>query len=114
MRVDLDTITMEELIADGGRLLVVAVLQSMPYHEYLQTNHWAEVRAQTMKDCGRKCQVCRNAIWARDVHHFTYENKGHEQPEDVMAVCELHHKMWHENWILRVREEGRKQFSHED
>lgn len=108
MRLDLDKLNIGHLMADGGKLLIVAALQAMPYPEYLQTNHWQEVRTECMRAAGWRCQWCGKR--AHDVHHLCYDNIGCELPEDVLALCRPHHQKFHENWRYVVHLEGRKQF----
>lgn len=100
---------LEDLLKDGGRLLVVWALKDMPYREYLQTNHWQTVRLAALKAAGYRCQLCLKSI-PLDVHHVDerYRCRGEEQPEDVIALCsgaEGCHKHQHEvlRHVLRAR-----------
>lgn len=110
MRIDLDTISMEELHTSGGRLLVVAALQSLPYHEYLLTNWWKWRRNEAMRASRWQCQWKPCHERAHDVHHLNYDNIGMEPPEDLLTLCRPHHINFHKNWKLVVHIEGRKQF----
>lgn len=104
--------TVEQLMANGGRLLVISILREMPYTEYLQTEHWKTVRDRVMRQAGWICQLRPPVMKARavDAHHFNYDNIGDEQPGDVLALCRPHHTEWHERWKYMVRKEGEKQF----
>jgi len=104
--------TVEQLMANGGRLLVISILREMPYTEYLLTEHWHAVRRRVMKDAGWVCQMCPRVMKVRavDAHHFKYENVGDERPGDVVALCRKHHTEWHELWKYKIRKEGEKQF----
>lgn len=116
MRIDLDKITLEELMADGGKLLVVAVLQSLPYRrEYLKTNHWQDIKNRTWRLQRGRCLRTGCDGGLHDVHHNNYENVGMESVEDVEGLCRKHHEEFHLHWKMVVHNEGKKQFEpHED
>lgn len=78
----------------------IAVLRTMPYREYLQTPEWQDRRMRAMKRAGFRCQVC-NAYGVRlNVHHRTYERRGHEDDRDLITLCEDCHAIFHENGSL--------------
>lgn len=103
-----------ELMANDGKLLVVMTLRHCySYPEYLQTNHWQDVREAAMRAARWICQMCPPVMKVRavDAHHFRYDNLGDEQPGDVVALCRPHHTEWHERWKYQIQHEGRKQFA---
>lgn len=70
-------------------------LRSMPYDEYLRTDHWQNKRASALEDAGYRCQICyseRNL----HVHHRTYKRRGHELPEDLTVLCSECHQHFHD------------------
>lgn len=69
-------------------------LRSIPYEEYLHTEHWAIVRKAALDRAGWKCQLC-NAAKSLQVHHRTYERLGCEWDSDVIALCGRCHKHFH-------------------
>jgi hypothetical protein len=69
-------------------------LRHMPYKEYLKTQHWKDVREKALNRAGRKCQIC-NSDFQLNVHHRTYENRGAEKPNDVIALCRSCHEKFH-------------------
>lgn len=70
-------------------------LRSLPYQEYLKTDHWQNVRRQSLIEANYKCRVCnRNDIL--HVHHTTYERLGCELPEDVLSLCKTCHSKFHD------------------
>lgn len=77
---------MQELLANGGRLLVNQILDEMPYAEYLRTGHWMNVRKAALRAAGWRCQVCLVEA-PLDVHHISYRRRGCEEPGDVIALC---------------------------
>lgn len=68
-------------------------LRTMPYEDYLQTAHWQKVREDTLRRFDHRCVVCRRP--ASDVHHRTYERRGCELPNDVVALCRNCHARAH-------------------
>lgn len=110
--------------ADGFNL---AYLKSMPYHDYLNTEHWRQVRAAMLlihraRCQGERCVGCDGA-WFGDekymhVHHLTYKNRGKERFADLRLLCDDCHKRIHEgaeNILSRDVEEMYKLIAeHED
>lgn len=74
-------------------------LKTMPYGDYLQTEHWKDTRTRKLIEAGYKCQVC-NSNGKLNVHHRTYENRGNEQLDDLLVLCNDCHKLFHENGKL--------------
>lgn len=70
-------------------------LRTMPYKEYLQTEHWVTTRKRAMKRAGFKCQLCSSKQNIQ-VHHRTYENRGNEQNEDLIVLCRSCHQKFHD------------------
>lgn len=69
-------------------------LATMPYSEYLQTPEWRVKRHAAIKRANYKCQKCRYQYWL-EVHHLTYERRGHELPNDLMVLCRKCHEKEH-------------------
>jgi len=70
-------------------------LRTMPYQDYLQTEHWQQRRAKHLKSAGYRCQVC-NAKAPLDVHHRTYDRRGEERYTDLIALCRDCHALYHD------------------
>ncbi len=68
-------------------------LRSLPYPDYLQSEHWQQFRLLILnRDHGcRKCGSHKQL----DVHHLNYERKGEERKEDVIILCRRCHEAWH-------------------
>ena len=75
-------------------------LKTMPYAEYLKTEHWNSTRKAALKAAEYRCQMC-NASKPLHVHHRTYERRGNEKPSDLIALCADCHKTFHENGKLK-------------
>jgi hypothetical protein len=73
----------------------VETLRTMPYSEYLQTEHWAETRKAAMRRARYACQLC-GAKGRLNVHHKTYERRGCEEPNDLIVLCQDCHAKFHD------------------
>ncbi len=87
---------MEDSNFERVRAVNVLDLRSVPYKEYLQTEHWQIVRRDALKAAEYRCQVC-NASTTLHVHHRTYERRGEELPADLIALCADCHKLFHDH-----------------
>lgn len=70
-------------------------LKSMPYKEYLQTEHWKQTRGKALKKANYRCELCNSKI-DLNVHHKTYENRGEEKPNDLIVLCHNCHSKFHD------------------
>lgn len=70
-------------------------MMSMPYNEYLLTDHWVHFRKETLKFFGHKCSLCNAKDKELHVHHKTYENRGRETFNDVVVLCSDCHELVH-------------------
>lgn len=75
----------------------LTTLKSIPYEDYLKTDHWQHFRAEALKNAHHTCQLCGNQNLLLDVHHRTYRNKGRETFLDVIVLCRECHEMFHKN-----------------
>ena len=69
-------------------------LKTMPYQEYLKTEHWKMKRQAALKRAYYRCQLC-NGNGALDVHHRTYERRGEEYANDLIVLCRNCHSIFH-------------------
>lgn len=67
----------------------------MPYSDYLQTSHWAKVRAAAMKASDGRCALDKRHP-AQHVHHRTYERIGLEAADDLIVLCAECHAKHHD------------------
>lgn len=63
----------------------VKALRSMPYVDYLRTQHWKRLRKLVLGRWLGYCEWCGGA--ATQVHHLTYIRRGHEQMQDLVPLC---------------------------
>lgn len=64
------------------------------YADYLASPKWQNIRRQVLDNAGGICIYCRTRP-AVQVHHETYERVGHENNEDLSAVCVECHQQLH-------------------
>lgn len=72
-------------------------LRTMPYREYLRSEHWQAIRAKALQRARFRCQLC-NASAPLHVHHRSYEHRGEEQYHmaDVISLCAPCHAKHHD------------------
>ena len=73
-------------------------LKTMPYKEYLETDHWKKTRKRALHRAKYKCQLCGSKE-NLNVHHNTYENRGQEKDEDLIVLCQECHAKFHDKFI---------------
>lgn len=69
-------------------------LKTMPYSEYLKTDHWKSISLETKKRANYKCQLCGKKGLLH-VHHNDYTRRGEEIPSDLIALCKTCHAGFH-------------------
>lgn len=73
------------------------LLKSMPYKNYLKTEHWLNRRKKHLESANFRCQVCNRNENTLDVHHRTYERRGEELFTDLIVLCRSCHDLFHKN-----------------
>jgi len=68
-------------------------LKTMPYREYLETEHWDTVRRRKLFEANYTCERCEIRGVLMDVHHLHYSTRGEEEMEDLLCVCRPCHKI---------------------
>lgn len=71
-----------------------ARLRSMPYSEYLATDHWKSLRRKRLRLSNSHCELCFKKD-SLDVHHKTYERRGEEEMNDLIVLCRECHSTFH-------------------
>ncbi len=71
-------------------------LKSLPYKEYLKSEHWKTIREYKLIDVGRRCQIC-NSPNKLAVHHRCYNSLGEEfnNMHDLTVLCYKCHSRVH-------------------
>lgn len=73
----------------------IQTLKTMPYPEYLQTEHWKRTRLRALRRADFACQLC-NRTKNLQTHHRTYERRGCELPADLIVLCRSCHEKHHD------------------
>jgi hypothetical protein len=64
------------------------------YEQYLQTPEWKRKRQLAMLRAQGICEGCRE-VEATDVHHYSYDDVGHEFIFQLVALCRKCHERLH-------------------
>ena len=73
-------------------------LRALPYHEYLQTDHWKRVRSEAYRRANYECQHCGRGDTRLNAHHVdqeAYDHRGEERPRDIMVLDDECHRRYH-------------------
>jgi hypothetical protein len=63
------------------------------YYAYIKSPAWKRKADAAKKRAGYRCQVC-NGENRLEAHHRTYDNLGHEKPEDITVLCHKCHELF--------------------
>ena len=85
----------ERLEREAEKKALLEALKTMPYREYLETEHWKQLRMEMLKKAKFMCQLCA-AKGQLHVHHKTYENRGNEPYSDLIVLCANCHGKFHD------------------
>jgi 5-methylcytosine-specific restriction endonuclease McrA len=66
----------------------------MNYGEYLESDKWKALAAETRRLANHRCQVCYSDGQLH-IHHRTYERVGNEFQSDLIALCSSCHTLFH-------------------
>lgn len=69
-------------------------LKATEYDKYLQSGHWRELSSETKRLADYRCQIC-NSPYDLNVHHRTYQRRGHEFQSDLICLCHKCHELFH-------------------
>ena len=70
-------------------------LKSIPYIQYLRTDHWQFQRKRALGFAKYRCQLCDSGDHLH-VHHRTYERRGEEYLRDLLVLCQDCHRKHHD------------------
>lgn len=91
------------------------------YREYLWTEEWRKITVAVHKRDGGACVLC-GCTYPIPIHHYHYNNVYYEKLEDLVTLCDAHHRWIHEtmhdkfNWqeIKAFVEEYKGRFKNPD
>ena len=75
-------------------------------HKYWLSQEWAEIKADLISMYGEQCQWCGKETRFLAVHHLNYDNLGHEEPDDLVLICNKCHATEH-GIIKPVKSKGK-------
>ena len=76
---------------------IIQELKTMPYQQYLMSDHWKKTRYRSLRKASFRCQLC-NSKDNLQVHHITYERRGCELLEDLIVLCRPCHARFHDKF----------------
>lgn len=79
---------------DRSYLANLEALRRMPYRQYLRTDHWQMMRVDRLAAARNRCELCFSSQ-RLNVHHKTYERRGHESPWDLIVLRGNCHALFH-------------------
>lgn len=79
------------------------------YEEYLQTQHWKNIRQKIYTLNNGTCQRCKKKCkyWECNVHHKSYARLGHEENKDLQLLCFDCHEKVHKIKEKKEKEQKR-------
>lgn len=80
---------------------LLGLYKSMPYDQYLLTEHWQHFKNEAVKNARYECQLCNKQHTLLHVHHKTYENRGRETFLDTIVLCSECHAKFHSKAVER-------------
>ena len=85
--------------------IVPLCLRVNTYAEYLQSEHWKNLRDEFFLTYGDQCLICDTSIGVQ-AHHWRYQRSWYDCTiEDLIALCDRHHKKVHENGNDKLNKE---------
>ena len=78
------------MIFDGNVMKTIS--DRINYADYLQTNHWQQVRWAAIWLADSRCYLC-DSRENLQVHHRNYDCLYKEKPCDVLVLCEKCHEL---------------------
>lgn len=61
------------------------------YEAYMQSEEWDRRRRSILSRAKYRCEICGASKVRLTVAHLTYERLGHEDEDDLLAVCDPCH-----------------------
>lgn len=70
-------------------------IKKLTYKEYLQTDHWKQVKTKALKYYGDSCVLC-SSTYRLNVHHRNYDHLWKERiKKDLIVLCQNCHAKFH-------------------
>ena len=78
-------------------------IEDLKYKEYLNSGEWKKLRKDKIEQANGICGKCKNPLGRKvpHCHHTTYDNFGHEDPDDTSIIHERCHRFEHRNKLIK-------------
>lgn len=76
-------------------------IQPKDYKAYIRSGRWRRRRIEYYTKFGRACVIC-GVTTNTNIHHVDYKRLGHELDEDLVLLCEVCHKNYHDAHGVRA------------
>ncbi len=84
----------------GQREAGTFLMYSKEYENYLLSGHWRGLRESALNRANRRCEACPETKGLHG-HHLKYRSRLEDcTEEDIMALCERCHDLWH-TWLRK-------------
>lgn len=70
------------------------------YRIYIKSKAWFDRRKIFLEMFGDCCIICKTKEKI-EVHHISYRNLGREKDEELVSLCKVHHKEYHEKYGVK-------------
>ena len=77
------------------------------YQEYLQSDHWKDLRRMKLEQSGRECKICGSKKDI-EVHHLQYHNIYDVCLGDLLVLCRYCHNIHHAFKTNKIRKRSKK------
>lgn len=67
--------------------------KKVSWSKYIKSPEWKRKADSIRRQAGNKCQHCGAGNTPLEVHHLTYDRIGHEEDEDLVALCKSCHRI---------------------
>ncbi len=66
------------------------------YEDYIHSDHWSDLRLRVFNKANRRCEACNLPKKNLQGHHLNYRNLIDCTEDDIMALCQTCHELWHQ------------------
>ena len=74
--------------------------RALRYETYINSPLWTRVKNTYYQKHGRRCAACLSSKHVQ-LHHMSYKNLGNEADEALVALCDDHHKEYHQRYGIQ-------------
>lgn len=80
-----------------NKAILSAFAHKEKYLNYLKSEQWANIKLDLIHIKGENCELCGQHRQAKylNLHHITYKNLFNENPQDLLLLCYICHRIQH-------------------